>query len=607
MGSNGIGDLNNFDFVSGGMYPGSQIDHSAYADPTQLPLAAQAVRADYDPETNPLTGEATSRFAKGGIAALHFDGTEGSQVEDTAPTEPAPPPTMSELADQLKLAYRTDTNYDDIWKQFAATKEQDPTQWYKHQLDFLGQQQGWQIGQNRSDRLAAFQPQVDDTVAQAKAAGISDKEIASILGMSSREGTSANKQRIATLAEMGGTGFNFQKDVQPGLVMLALATAAAMTGGAAAPALEGAEIGGAAAGSGAGDVFAGYSATGSAAGTAGSQLTASQIAALNATAAGGTTAGGITALGADAGGATVGAAGGDAVIGGSTASQLPSLSYTIPEIGGSYVAPGTVGAMNAALPAGATLGAEGTALGATIGGGTGAMSAAIPAGTVIGTGEGGTVLGATYLAGANGLPATTALGTPILASSVGTLGSEATAGGLTTKQLMAANMGMNALKSGFGGASGQGGTTGGQSTPTMQMPNQPYIAPTMLATPNYGKLYDAQIYNYNTRRAAQGGMMYGNGGGISTLGSYSDGGRLLKGPGDGMSDDIPAHIGEKQPAALADGEFVVPADVVSHLGNGSTDAGAKQLYKMMDRIREARTGQKRQGRQINPNKFLPKG
>lgn len=93
-------------------------------------------------------------------------------------------------------------------------------------------------------------------------------------------------------------------------------------------------------------------------------------------------------------------------------------------------------------------------------------------------------------------------------------------------------------------------------------------------------------------------------GGISSLGGYSDGGRLLKGPGDGMSDHIPATIGGRQPARLAEGEFVVPADVVSHLGNGSTDAGAKQLYAMMDRIRHARTGNKKQGRQINPRKLM---
>ncbi len=79
-----------------------------------------------------------------------------------------------------------------------------------------------------------------------------------------------------------------------------------------------------------------------------------------------------------------------------------------------------------------------------------------------------------------------------------------------------------------------------------------------------------------------------NQGGISTLGSYSDGGQLLKGPGDGVSDSIPAQIGRKQPARLADGEFVVPARIVSELGNGSTDAGAKRLYAMMDRVQKNR-------------------
>ena len=99
---------------------------------------------------------------------------------------------------------------------------------------------------------------------------------------------------------------------------------------------------------------------------------------------------------------------------------------------------------------------------------------------------------------------------------------------------------------------------------------------------------------------------YAMGGGVSGLGGYSDGGRLLKGPGDGMSDNIPAVIGHKQPARLADGEFVVPADVVSHLGNGSTEAGAKQLYAMMDKIRAARTGKKKQAPAVKAGKYLPK-
>ena len=83
-------------------------------------------------------------------------------------------------------------------------------------------------------------------------------------------------------------------------------------------------------------------------------------------------------------------------------------------------------------------------------------------------------------------------------------------------------------------------------------------------------------------------------------------GGYLDGAGDGMSDSIPATIEGKQPARLADGEFVVSADVVSHLGNGSTKAGAKKLYKMMDKVRLARTGTKKQGKQINPDKYLPR-
>jgi len=94
-------------------------------------------------------------------------------------------------------------------------------------------------------------------------------------------------------------------------------------------------------------------------------------------------------------------------------------------------------------------------------------------------------------------------------------------------------------------------------------------------------------------------------GGIANLGNYSDGGHMLKGPGDGMSDSIPATIAGKRPARLATDEFVVPADVVSHLGNGSSDAGAKQLYSMMDRVRKARTGHSKQGREITAGKYMP--
>ena len=113
---------------------------------------------------------------------------------------------------------------------------------------------------------------------------------------------------------------------------------------------------------------------------------------------------------------------------------------------------------------------------------------------------------------------------------------------------------------------------------------------------------------YRPFRAASGGLMDTMpakrmaGGGH--LGSYSDGGRLLKGPGDGMSDDIPASIEGSQPALLADGEFVIPADVVSGIGNGSTDAGARELYAMMERVRKARTGTGKQAPEIDSDKMM---
>lgn len=98
------------------------------------------------------------------------------------------------------------------------------------------------------------------------------------------------------------------------------------------------------------------------------------------------------------------------------------------------------------------------------------------------------------------------------------------------------------------------------------------------------------------------------GGGIASLGGYSDGGQLLRGPGDGVSDSIPAMIGNKQPARLADGEFVIPARIVSELGNGSTEAGARQLYAMMDRIQAARrktTGKNKVAANTKAAKHLP--
>jgi hypothetical protein len=136
---------------------------------------------------------------------------------------------------------------------------------------------------------------------------------------------------------------------------------------------------------------------------------------------------------------------------------------------------------------------------------------------------------------------------------------------------------------------------------------------TIIEEPQYASGMDAQSPYGVVMPFADGGAIGDDynfgfaGGGLGSLPEYKAGGKLLDGPGDGMSDDIPAVIRGKgvQRAALADGEFVIPADVVSHLGNGSTKAGAKKLYQMMAQVRKARTGKTRQAPAVKTDRFLP--
>jgi hypothetical protein len=117
-----------------------------------------------------------------------------------------------------------------------------------------------------------------------------------------------------------------------------------------------------------------------------------------------------------------------------------------------------------------------------------------------------------------------------------------------------------------------------------------------------GMAMGGRINSYDDEMGSDDGMMQG---GIAALAKGGLPPRYLRGGGDGMSDSIKANIDGKQEARLADGEFVVPADVVSHLGNGSSNAGAKRLYEMMNRVRKSRTGKTRQAPEVNTRKMLP--
>jgi hypothetical protein len=144
-------------------------------------------------------------------------------------------------------------------------------------------------------------------------------------------------------------------------------------------------------------------------------------------------------------------------------------------------------------------------------------------------------------------------------------------------------------------------------------PTAPVAPQGIASVPPSGVRFRPELYVDNSAPVSEenpyAGLTMGlAGGGLADLGgTYRAGGKLLRGPGDGMSDSIPAVIhGEKtQRAALADGEFVIPADVVSHIGNGSTDAGSRKLYEMMDRVRKARTGRTRQAPAISPARYMP--
>ena len=151
-----------------------------------------------------------------------------------------------------------------------------------------------------------------------------------------------------------------------------------------------------------------------------------------------------------------------------------------------------------------------------------------------------------------------------------------------------------------------------ETTPVDSDPGQQYdyMANPTTPTPTAGlsgqenKYFNPQYVKRSTPRFADGGLSDAQ----YNLGGYSDGGRLLRGPGDGVSDSIPAVIGKKQPARLADGEFVVPARIVSELGNGSTEAGARKLYAMMDRIQKSRgstVGKGKVAKNSRAEKHLP--
>jgi hypothetical protein len=258
---------------------------------------------------------------------------------------------------------------------------------------------------------------------------------------------------------------------------------------------------------------------------------------------------------------------------------------------------------------GALMGAAGGGLGAGVGGALGgqAATAAVPGASAIPGATAGSAASATVPSALQSALPTTALGPTNMAAQAGQMAGTQAVPQVGFKDLMTGGGDFSSKLGNYlvqnpmqvGSAAGVMGGIGSYELPGMPKKDN-YSGPLSRFSYDPDK-YRPQMAaggladSMPAKRMAMGGH----------LGSYSDGGRLLKGPGDGMSDDIPAKIGSKQPARLADGEFVVPADVVSGIGNGSTDAGAKKLYAMMNKVRQARTGTKKQGKAIKADKYMP--
>lgn len=183
------------------------------------------------------SGEALRNKDIQGLDLQYTDPARAQYLYDLKSSDPTQyaSQVMDDLSNQINSAYRTNANYDQLWNQFASLKDQNPQEFYKNQLGFLGGQQGWQIGQNTSERNAAGLPAIQQTVEEAKAAGLSDNEINNILNRSSQEANIQNQNRIIRQQQSGGGALGLSTEDYIGMAsVLAAAAGAAYFGPAMA-------------------------------------------------------------------------------------------------------------------------------------------------------------------------------------------------------------------------------------------------------------------------------------------------------------------------------------------------------------------------------------
>ena len=542
MYSNGIMGLNAPMIGQNDVYPGSNQSASEYATSAQTPVSSSAINAGYDPKTDAYSGQ---MMASGGIASIqHFD--EGGPTQGHYEMN-GDSGRYVEAAPKTESTWTPDQpvklqSMDQMLAGDASGKDFNPTE---HGYEWNGR--GF-VNPNGS----ALSVNQNGFVTQALPS-LKDYEFNGKYWNPAGENISWNPEKNQTAYKIGGVEVPIEREATKGI--------AAFTDAEGKPRMQMDQNN--------------YPIFTQPEGITQSKLFMDEYGApfLASAALGGTTALASGAFGAGTTLANAGATGTAGVGAGAAPGYGISTSATPPgiySIGTTPTGIGSIGtgALNTGVPASLGI-TEGSALAGT------------------GVGSGGATAGMNmYQKAALGTLALKGLtsGAGTQGTTTATTQSSSPTYTTTTSTPVAFNPGKN--------------TAFPTTTPI-------YNTPTMGSNQNTGVAYNPYLFNYQTRNAAQGGLMYADGG-VADLGGYAAGGKLLKGPGDGMSDSIVANIGGKQPARLADGEFVVPADVVSHLGNGSTDAGAKHLYKMMDNIRKARTGNPKQGKKINANKFLPR-
>ena len=560
MYSNGIMGLNSPAIGHNDVYPGSNQSASEYATSAQTPVSSSAINAGYDPKTDAYSGQ---MMASGGIASIpRFDGEDGSQVMLSAPGMNAVDPSAQD-------------NTPSTWTPDQPVKLQSMDQMLAGDVsgkDFKPTENGYEWNGRGFIHPNGSTLSVDSNgfVTQALPS-LKDYEFNGKYWNPAGENISWNPEKNQTAYKIGGVDVPIERQATKGI--------AAFTDAEGKPRMQMDQNNL--------PIFTQPE------GITQSKLFMDEVGApfLASLALGGTMALAGGAFGsagttmANAGAAGVGGAGASTAYPGISSADLGTTLTNVPS---SSVPYSNLGISSADLGTTAT-----NAINAT-------PSSALNNADLAKLTQMGDVGGspgyklATDTAGMN-MYQKMALASLALKGATGSAGGSGTQGGTQYTTQSSAPTYTTTTPVAFN-----------PGTSTAFKPITPvYNTPTTgTYNPNTGLAYQPLTYNY-TRNAAQGGLMYAHGG-IADLGGYAAGGKLLKGPGDGMSDSIVANIGGKQPARLADGEFVVPADVVSHLGNGSTDAGAKHLYKMMDNIRKARTGNPKQGKKINANKFLPR-